>query len=81
MTGIFSVPHPGAKAPNAITRYWLGEALTWVLRVRLLAEMGVSLGDVSATAAQKPVFQEVLQELRDLCATEEKLPGQRGRRH
>lgn len=36
-----SVSHPGARGPGTITRYWLGEALTWVLRVVLLAELGV----------------------------------------
>jgi ApeA N-terminal domain 1 len=58
-----SVSHPGAGGPGALTRYWLGEALTWVLRVRLLAEVGVPVSDLSASVTRKPSFQEVLSEL------------------
>ena len=58
-----SVSHPGAEGPDALTRYWLGEALVWVLRVRLLAELGVPVSDLSARVIQKPAFQEILREL------------------
>lgn len=42
------VSHPGAAGPGALERYWLGEALIWVLRVRLLAELGVPVSELSA---------------------------------
>jgi ApeA-like protein/HEPN superfamily Apea-like protein len=61
-----SVSHPGAEGPGALARYWLGEALIWVLRVRLLAELGVPVSDLSARVTQKPAFQDVLRELADL---------------
>jgi hypothetical protein len=58
------VSHGGAmKGPNALGRYWLGEALIWVLRVRLLAELGVPVSDLSAYVIQKTAFQEALHEL------------------
>jgi hypothetical protein len=60
------VSHPGAEGPGPLTRYWLGEALIWVLRVRLLAELGVPVSDLSARVTQKPAFQDVLRELADL---------------
>jgi hypothetical protein len=37
-----------------------------VLRVRLLAELGMPVSDLSARATQKPAFQDVLRELADL---------------
>jgi len=61
-----SVSHPGAEGPGTLTRYWLGEALTWVLRIRLLAELGVPVADLSASVTRKPSFQEVLSELSSL---------------
>jgi hypothetical protein len=61
-----SVSHPGAEGPGTLTRYWLGEALTWVLRIRLLAELGVPVSDLSASVTRKPSFQEVLSELSGL---------------
>ncbi len=58
------VSHGGAKkGPGALARYWLGEALIWVLRVRLLAELGVPVSDLSARVTQKPTFQAILREL------------------
>ena len=61
-----SVSHPGAEGPGTLTRYWLGEALTWVLRVRLLVELGVPVSDLSESVTRKPSFQEVLSELSSL---------------
>jgi hypothetical protein len=58
-----SVSHPGAEGPDALARYWLGEALIWVLRVRLLAELGVPVSDLSTRVIQKPAFQNILREL------------------
>jgi hypothetical protein len=69
-----SVSHPGAEGPGTLTRYWLGEALTWVLRMRLLAELGVPVSDLSASVIRKPSFQEALSELSSLrpCPGERK---------
>ena len=61
-----SVSHPGAEGPGTLTRYWLGEVLTWVLRIRLLAELGVPVRDLSASVTRKPSFQELLSELSGL---------------
>ena len=52
-------------------RYQLGEALLWVLRVRLLAELGVPVSELSAQVTQKPAFQDLLREL----ATLQSRPG------
>jgi hypothetical protein len=58
------VSHGGAKkGPGPLARYWLGEALIWVLRVRLLAELGVPVSDLSGRVTQKPAFHEALREL------------------
>jgi hypothetical protein len=67
-----SVSHPGAEGPGTLARYWLGEALIWVLRVRLLAELGVPVSDLSARVTQKTAFQDVLRELATFRAS----PGQ-----
>lgn len=56
-----SVSHPGAEGTR--TRYRLGEALEWVIRVRLLSELGLPVKDLSASVTQKPSFQQVLREL------------------
>jgi hypothetical protein len=34
------VSHPGQGGPNVYHRYWIGEALTWVVRVLVLALLG-----------------------------------------
>lgn len=57
------VSHLGAGGPGALERYWLGEALIWVLRVRLRAELGVAASQLSERVTQKPTFQDVLSEL------------------
>jgi hypothetical protein len=67
------VPHPGAEGPDALERYWLGEALIWVLRVRLLAELGVPISQLSARVTPKPAFQDVLSELAKLRPSTGKL--------
>lgn len=57
------VSHPGTEGPGALERYWLGEALIWVLRVRLLAELGVPVSQLSARVTAKSAFQDALSEL------------------
>ena len=66
-----SVAHPGGKGPGTLARYWLGEALIWILRVRLLAELGVPISDLSARVAEKSAFQDVLRELANLWPSQE----------
>jgi len=70
-----SVSHPGAEGPDALARYWLGEALIWVLRVRLLAELGVPVSDLSARVIQKPAFQNILRELASFQPSSPGKPG------
>ena len=62
------VSHPGLADSGALIRYWLGEALTWVIRVHVLAELGVPIDDLSARVTQKPSFQRVLHELGELTS-------------
>jgi hypothetical protein len=57
------VSHPGAEGPGTLERYWLGEALIWVLCARLLAELGVPASQLSARVTPKPAFQDALSEL------------------
>lgn len=64
-----SVSHPGRSGPGTLARYWLGEALIWVLRVRLLIELGVPVSDLSANVTQKPAFRDVLRELASLAVS------------
>ena len=60
------VSHPGVEGPGALERYWLGEALIWVLRVRLLAELGVPVSQLSARVTAKWAFRDALSELAKL---------------
>jgi hypothetical protein len=50
----------GVFAYNLVKRGWTGEALTWVVRVLVLAQLGVPLDSLSRQAGQKATFQEVL---------------------
>ncbi len=58
------VSHPGQGGPNVYHRYWIGEALTWVVRVLVLAQLSVPLDSLSRQASQKASFQEVLTRLK-----------------
>lgn len=71
------VSHPRDGRPATLERYWIGEALTWVVRVQLLAQVGVAMSDLSARVTAKPVFERIVQELRLLAAEETVLPTQR----
>jgi hypothetical protein len=66
------VSHPGTEGPSTLERYWLGEALIWVLRVRLLAELGVPVSRLSARITTKSAFQDALSELARLQPSEAK---------
>jgi hypothetical protein len=62
------VSHPGDGRTSAVERYWIGEALVWVVRVHLLAQLGVRVSDLSARVVAKPTFQQLLAELRELAS-------------
>ncbi|MFD4747807.1 HEPN domain-containing protein [Streptomyces rubiginosohelvolus] len=56
------VSHGGAdKGSNATQRYWCGEVLLWLMRVRLLQDLGVTDSDVRALRNTR--FQESLKQL------------------
>ncbi|MGQ4404432.1 HEPN domain-containing protein [Streptomyces hayashii] len=56
------VSHGGAdKGPNAIQRYWCGEVLLWLMRVRLLQDLGIT--DSDARALRNTRFQDCLKQL------------------
>jgi hypothetical protein len=58
------VSHPGSGGPDVIRRYWLGEALTWVIRAHLLALLGIPMADIAARATRQASFKQVLSGLR-----------------
>jgi ApeA N-terminal domain 1 len=62
------VSHPRDGRPTTLERYWIGEALTWVIRVHLLTHLGVAMSDLGARVTQKPLFERIVQELRSLAA-------------
>lgn len=58
------VSHPGSGGPSVIRRYWIGEALTWLIRAHLLSQLGIPMKDVALKATQRASFEQVLNELR-----------------
>jgi len=68
------VSHPGVKGPELLVQHRLGQALTWVIRVRLLAELGIPASTLAAMTIQKPPFQHDLQELAALQRPSPKAP-------
>jgi hypothetical protein len=71
------VSHPGVKGPELLVQHRLGQALTWVIRVRLLAELGIPVGTLAAITIPKPPFQHDLQELATLQRPSPKAPRRR----
>jgi hypothetical protein len=63
------VSHPGVKGPEVLVQHWLGQALRWVIRVRLLAELGIPVSTLAAATTSKPSFQHDVQELAALRQT------------
>ncbi|GHG18451.1 ApeA N-terminal domain 1-containing protein [Streptomyces hydrogenans] len=56
------VSHGGAdKGSNATQRYWCGEVLLWLMRVRLLQDLGITDSDVRALRNTR--FQDSLKQL------------------
>jgi len=64
------VSHPRDARPAPLERYWIGEALIWVVRVHLLAQLGVTMSTLSARVTAKPMFERIVQELRSLAGEE-----------
>jgi hypothetical protein len=64
------VAHPLAARSGTLERYWIGEALVWVVRVHLLAQLGMAMNHLSGRVTEKAAFQEVVKELRGLAGEE-----------
>ena len=64
------VAHPRDSRPATLERYWIGEALSWVVRVHLLAQLGVAMTDLSSRVTAKPMFERIVQELHSLADEE-----------
>jgi hypothetical protein len=58
------VSHPGTRGPGRFRRYWLGEAIVWVVRVHVLAQLGIPMKGLSQKAIEMASFKEVLSGLR-----------------
>jgi ApeA N-terminal domain 1 len=58
------VSHPGAGGPGILRRYWIGEALVWVVRAHILAQLGIPMNDLSRRATQMTSFKNVLSGLK-----------------
>lgn len=54
------VSHSGAARIGVIRRYWLGEAIVWLVRAQILAELGIPISDLAAKAVQKAAFINVV---------------------
>jgi hypothetical protein len=54
------VSHPGTKGPGIVRRYWLGEAILWLVRASVLAQLGIPMKDLAAKATQKASFINVV---------------------
>lgn len=59
------VSHGGAPGSEHDRQYWLGAVLTWVVRVKLLAETGVPLDHLTSVTTKNPDFKRALRELGD----------------
>jgi hypothetical protein len=70
------VSHPGSGGPTVIRRYWIGEALTWLIRAHLLSRLGIPMKHVALKATQRASFEQVLNELRtDRPVSAARTPG------
>jgi hypothetical protein len=54
------VSHSGTAGIGIVRRYWLGEAIVWLIRAQVLAELGIPIGDLAAQAVQKASFTNVV---------------------
>lgn len=61
------VSHGGVEAGAPLSRYWLGQALTWVLRVHLVREVRVPPQGVERFVLSKPSFKQAVASLHGLA--------------
>jgi ApeA N-terminal domain 1/Apea-like HEPN len=66
------VSHPAVKGPDVLIQQRLSQVLTWVIRLRLLSELGIPVTTLATAASTKPSFQHDLQELAALQTTPSK---------
>lgn len=59
------VSHGGAESTDALRRHYLGELLTWLLRVRLLEQAGVPTAASAERALAKPRVRRAIEGLAD----------------
>lgn len=59
-TARVGVSHPGTTGPGIVRRYWLGEAIAWLVRANVLAQLGIPMEDLAAKATQKASFNNVV---------------------
>ncbi len=60
-----SVAHPAARmgGDDAVARYWCCEVLTWVVRSRLLLDLGCALHDVERLVLNRHAFTHAVSQL------------------
>jgi ApeA N-terminal domain 1 len=59
------VSHPGAQHPlNATGRFWYGDVLRWIVRARVLIDLGLSASDVERRILSRASFQNAIDEIR-----------------
>jgi hypothetical protein len=70
------VSHPGSGGPSVTRRYWIGEALTWLIRAHLLSQLGIPMNDVALKVIQRAPFEQILSGLRtDRTVSASRTPG------
>lgn len=57
------VSHGAAGSTDALRRYWLGEALTWIVRVHILSRAGRPLEDLAGKAVGNARVRRLVREL------------------
>jgi hypothetical protein len=62
------VSHPGAHRPlDAVARYWHAEVLSWIVRARILIDLGLDIAEVEHRVLGRGGFQEALDNIRDVA--------------
>jgi hypothetical protein len=63
------VSHPGLRRRlGPAGRYWLADALRWIIRARLLMDLGVPVEEVQRRVVSRGSFRQMLDELRRIAA-------------
>ena len=57
------VSHGGAQGTDPLRRCWLGDVLSWIIRVRMLSETGLPLDALVSRTLPKPRFTRAIREL------------------